>query len=97
MADVIYNTYLTELREYLKSSKDDDDNVLNMLERGHHAVMEHCGVFELSDFFGKDLVFNWVRFEFNGYREHFLSSFDTEVNTLRMRLWMDGESDAEKT
>ena len=51
MADVIYNTYLSELRDYLKSSKDDDENILNMLERGHHAVMEHCGVFELSDFF----------------------------------------------
>lgn len=96
MAEEVYEVYLTEIREYLKSSKDDDENILNLLKRGHHVVMSHCGVFSLGNMEGRNLVFDWVRFAFNGYSEHFFDSYLNELNGFRMQVWMDGESNAEE-
>lgn len=92
-----YEKHHDELQKYLKSTDDDKKNLISLLERGHHVIISHCGVFDLDNVVGRNLVFNWVRFEFNGYSEHFFDSFLTELNTFRMELWMAGGLDVEKT
>lgn len=91
-----YDAYYPDLQRYLKSTDDDKNNLLNLLERGHHVIQSYCGVFGLDNLAGRNLVFNWVRFEWQGVSEHFFDSFLIDINNLRMNLWMDGDSDVEE-
>lgn len=101
MAEIIDNEYdkhYDALKNYLKSTDDDKDNILNLLKRGHHVIMSHCGVFDLENEVGRDLVFDYVRFAYNGYREHFFSSFEYELNGFRWQIYTDaGDADVEET
>lgn len=90
-----YDAVYPELQNYLKSTKDDEDNVKAMLVRAHKWVQGRCGEFNLKyNARGKDLVFNRVRFDFNGYLDHFESSFMSDLSNLSFELW-DGDDDAE--
>lgn len=97
MAEEQYDIYYEQLQNYLKSSEDDRENLMGLLKRGHHVVMSHCGVFTLDNTVGLDLVFDWVRFTYNGFSEHFFDSFLYQLNGFRMQLWMDGDVDVEET
>ena len=89
-----YDEYYPELQNYLKSTDDDKNNIIAMLVRAHAWVQGRCGDFELDNARGKDLVFNRVRFDFNGYLDHFESSFMSDLSNLSFELW-DGDDDAE--
>lgn len=94
----MYEAYYDELQNYLKSSDDDKDNVTALLKRAHAWVQGRCGDFDLDHIRGRDLVFNCVRFDYNGYSEHFESSFMSELSSLSFELWEpEGDTDAEET
>lgn len=90
-----YDAVYPELQNYLKSTHDDRENVHAMLVRAHEWVQGRCGEFDLTENArGKDLVFNRVRFDFNGYLDHFESSFMSDLSNLSFELW-DGDDNAE--
>lgn len=91
----VYEEVYKELRDYLKSTDDDKNNIIAMTQRAHEWVQGRCGEFDLTENArGKDLVFNRVRFDFNGYLDHFESSFMSDLSNLSFELW-DGDDDAE--
>lgn len=90
-----YTAVYEELQGYLKSTDEDKDNVLSMLKRSEAWVKHRCGDFDINTHeLGKDLVFNRVRFDFNGYLDHFESSFMSDLSNLSFELW-GGDDDAE--
>ena len=98
MESVDYNQWHEELQLYLKSTNDDEQNIINLLKRGHAYVQGMCGKFELDHTQGRNLVFNWVRFEYNGHSEHFDSSFADELSRLSFELWEpEGDLDVKET
>lgn len=94
--EVEYDKYAAELQRYLKTTDDDLQNIIDLMERGHAYVQSRCGPFDFNNVNGKNLVFDWVRFAINGYSEHFESSFLGELSSLGFELWEPGESDVEK-
>ena len=98
MAEEQYDTYYDELQNYLKSPDEDRENITALLKRAHAWVQGRCGEFDLDHVRGRDLVFNRVRFDYNGYSEHFESSFMSELSSLSFELWEpEGDTDAEET
>lgn len=98
MTDEKYAKYYEELKNYLKSTDEDKDNIIAMLQRAHFWVQSRCGEFSLDNVRGKDIVFNRVRFDFNGYLDHFESSFMSDISSFGFELWEpEVESDEETT
>ena len=78
--------YYSELQQYLKSTDDDKENLLNMLTRAHAWVQGRCGEFELDNVRGKDLVFNRVRFDYAGQVDLFGDLFMDDLSSLSFEL-----------
>lgn len=92
-----YEEYYKELQNYLKSPDADKENIIAQLKRAHAWVKGRCGNFELTNDRGRDLVFNRVRFDYNGYLEHFESSFMNDLSSLSFELWNpEGDSFVEE-
>lgn len=97
VTDEQYEKHYKELKDYLKSTDEDKGNIMAMLKRAHEWVQGRCGEFDLENTRGKDLVFNRVRFDFNGFSDHFESSFMSDISSLSFELWKPEVDPVEET
>ena len=90
--------YLNELKQRLHILNDDDDeNLTNLINIAHARIQSWCGQFELINLVGKDLVFEYVRFTYNGKSEYFYNCFLHDLSAFGFSLMKVGEGDATKT
>lgn len=92
--DASYELAYEELKDYLKSTEEDKENILALLKRAHEWVVGRCGDFGLTHTRGKDLVFNRVRFDFNGVVHEFEKHYLNDLSNLSFELW-DGDDHEE--
>lgn len=90
------------MEEYLQGIKNrlhilhsrDDENLLSLLEQGYNVIQSYCGSFELGDHQrGLGLVFEWVRFAYNGQTEYFYNCFKEDLNMFGFQLLSNGDDD----
>lgn len=89
----LYDIYYDELQNYLKSPDEDRENITALLKRAHAWVQGRCGDFALDHVRGRDLVFNRVRFDYNGLLHEFESRFMNDLSSLSFELWDGGEDE----
>ena len=89
MAD---KNYLEQLKQRLKILHDEDDNNLqSLIEIAHAKIQSWCGQFDLGNPIGRDLVFEYVRFAYNGKAEYFYNCFSTDLSTFGFSLMKVGD------
>ena len=75
----------------------DDENLERLIEEGHAEIQGYCGKFDLeTNTTGRKLVYEYVRFAYNGMTEHFYTSFLPDLIRFGFELW-DGDEDVEET
>lgn len=84
---------LKELKAYLHVLHDHDDaNLSRLLEEGTAVVQGYCGSFDIEeDLIAKSLVFNYVRFAYNGMQEHFYNVYKVQLSAHGFHL-MEGDA-----
>lgn len=89
-----YETYLAQIKERLHILHNEDDaNLLRLLEEGHSIVQSLCGKFSMENVYGRSLVFDHVRFAYNGMSEHFYECFKASLSSFGWSLVGDGENE----
>ena len=79
--------YLEELKSALHVRHNhDDENLKNLIRRGHVRIQSYCGDFPLDNELGRDLVYEYVRFVYNNQGEWFYQSYHAELITLQLSL-----------
>lgn len=87
MAEVTEDKYLSELKDYLHvTTNDDDNNLQTMMDIAHATLISWCGQFGLENEVGKGLVFDYVRYRRAGASNYFLDNFRTQINSFGMTL-----------
>lgn len=86
------SSYLEQLKLRLKILHDDDDeNLKNLIEIAHAKIQSWCGQFTLDNLVGRDLVFDYVRFAYNGKSEYFYNCFSGELSSFGFSLMKVGD------
>lgn len=74
------SSYLDELKRRLHIlHSHDDQNLRDLMKTAHAKVKGWCGQFDLDDEVGKNLVFEFVRFAYNGKAENFYESYKSDL------------------
>lgn len=86
---------LDEVKDYLHIAHDDADKLLiELIQEGIAVVNNYCGVFDIENNLpAKALVREYVRFAFNGMREHFYKAYKHDMIALSFDLWDLGDDD----
>ena len=86
-----WEKYIAEIREYLHVSPDESDtNLMRQIEFAHAEIQGWCGEFSLENKRGRGLVFDYVRFMYNGQGEYFSSSYANSLTSFSWELY-DGD------
>lgn len=82
------HSLLDELKNRLHiTMNDDDNNLLELIRVGYSVIQSYCGEFDITENgFGKNLVFEYCRFQRNGVAEHFYDSYVQDLVVLGFEL-----------
>lgn len=81
------DTHLSSLKEYLHIVSNEDDNNLSSLLNSAHATLKRwCGLFDLENEEGKQLVFDYVRYMHAGASEYFYPNFKSQIISFGFSL-----------
>ena len=88
---------LSELKDRLHILHDHDDkNLTSLLDQAHSQIQAYCGEFDpYEDKQGKELMFEYVRFVYNGATEHFYGRFLPLLSNFRHQLAIKAKGDEE--
>lgn len=82
---VISDVVLKEFKERMKIyHKSEDENLKRLLSSSYFALKNTCGLFELSNEQGKELVFERTRYAYNDSLEFFADNFLSAIIDLSM-------------
>lgn len=84
---------LAELKDRLHILNNrDDENLRALLKQAHGQIQAYCGEFDpLVEEQGKELMFEYVRFAWNGATEHFYSRFLPVLSNFKHQLSIKGK------
>ena len=83
-----WSTYLEEIKEKLHISPDEnDDNLKREIEFAHAEIQGRTGSFPLSNKRGRGLVFEYVRFLYNGQGEYFVTAYASSMRSFSWELY----------
>ncbi|CEG23130.1 hypothetical protein BN1080_02074 [Planococcus massiliensis] len=89
---------LTEFKERMRLSDDEDNNLTRILSASEKALIRACGSHHINaDETFKELVFERSRYVYNDALEYFNENFSSEINSLSITKAMEeieGEADA---
>lgn len=81
------NDDLSDLKAYLHIvSSEDDTNLKSLLNTAHATLKRWCGLFDLENEEGKQLVFDYVRYMHAGASEYFYKNFQTQIISFGFSL-----------
>lgn len=79
--------HLNDLKQYLHVlSTDDDVNLESRLKTAHATLIRWCGLFDLANEEGKQLVFDYVRYMHAGASEYFYPNFKSQIISFGFSL-----------
>lgn len=83
----ISNETLDDFKQRMKIFHSmEDDNLKRLLSSSYAALKQSCGMFELDNEMGKELVFERSRYAYNDSLEFFAGNFLTEIVNLSLSL-----------
>lgn len=95
---MVTDELLNEAKTFLHVlHSNDDENIKNLINRGHVVVQSYCGNFDFDNELGKGLVMEYVRFAYNNMAEWFYSSHQTLLINLQAELSKGVETNVEDT
>lgn len=75
--------HLTEFKDRMKLSDYEDENLLNILNASHDALISMCGEHNVdTNRQFRELVFERSRYVYNDALEYFTKNFISEINRL---------------
>lgn len=93
----ISDKILREFKERMKISHSSEDESLKRMLSSSLAALNHsCGIFDLDNAMGKELVFERARYTYNDSLEFFWDNFQTEILNLSINLMEQREQGGEK-
>lgn len=89
-----WSIYLEEIKEKLHISPDEnDDNLKREIEFAHAEIQGRTGIFPLTNKRGRGLVYEYVRFLYNGQGEYFNTAYASSLSSFSWELY-EVEDDA---
>lgn len=84
---MITDDILKQFKQRMRITFDcDDDNLRALLERSYSIIKANCGNFDLSNDFGKFLVFEHSRYTLNDDSEFFMENFQYDLKSFSYEL-----------